>query len=1073
MDHETSYLAKLARPALQRVLPRERLFDLLDRLRQKPVIWVTGPPGCGKTTLVADYIEARKIPCLWYQVDEGDNDPASFFYYMGIGAQRASPEIKTPLPLFTSEFVPGISTFTKRFFTELFDRLKDPSILVLDNCQEADTDPQFSEILRHGLSVVPPGVHIFVLSRRPPPPVLARLNANRLLALVDWEALRFTEQETRDLVEAMGYAGLSEETVDAIHRKTEGWIAGLILMLRQAGHAKVSSMSIALSSREQVFDYFASEVLIHANAELQAFLIKTALLPRMTAPMAEALTDRKDAGEMLAELSRNHFFTDRHDSGQTVYQYHGLFRDFLLVRGRGTTAPESLSKMQDQTAAILESEGFFEDAVSLYLGSGNVDQLARLIPSLAPALLAQGRNRTVEQWITKVPVAFFNKSPWLIYWLGAALMPFNPKESRGQFEAALRCFEDKNDVKGILMALSGILVSITYAFDSFLGFDEWIPVVERFRVEHFEKEATPNSSLIVAAMLYALTLRQPAHESFPLWEQWARTLLEQDIGLGPKTQLLIPLILHRSFSGDLTEAAHFIGLFRRLTGDQNVTPLAFISLWDLETFYSWLKTDFDLCRKACSEALDLAETTGIRALSGFIRGQGAAGELSRGDLKRAGSLLMEMESNSPHAGAWEKALLHSLRLWKALIEEDDAGARFHASVALDYSRTSGMPQTIAIGYLGCALSLHRSGKAHESYKYLTEALNDSRQINTYQTEFACLLAKAEFDLDQRDEISIRKSLAEALALGESWSYFNTIFWRPRVMARLCAKALQLGTEEKYVQVLIRRRDLFPDEPPYDMENWPWLVQIQTLGRFQILVDGKPINSGPKTPKRLLSLLKAIIALGGRGSSEAQVTDGLWPDSDGDTAHRSFATTLHRLRKLIGRHDVIDLSEGRLSLNPRYVWVDVWAFENLVDQADPAWRKGQAAEARLNAVRLTEKAIALYGGSFLSGDPEETWNVSPRERLRTKFIRTVKTLCDHWKEIGEITKAIHCYHRCLEADDRVEEFYHGLMVCHQVAGQKAEALAVYERCKKILSKVWGIEPSRELQALKRTILVKSS
>ena len=251
------------------------------------------------------------------------------------------------------------------------------------------------------------------------------------------------------------------------------------------------------------------------------------------------------------------------------------------------------------------------------------------------------------------------------------------------------------------------------------------------------------------------------------------------------------------------------------------------------------------------------------------------------------------------------------------------------------------------------------------------------------------------------------------------------------------------------------------------------MRIQTLGRFEVFVDGKPAKAGPKTPRRLFSFLKAIIAFGGRDVNETQVADGLWPDSNGDTAHRSFATTLHRLRKFIGRHEVIDLSEGRLSLNPRYVWVDVWAFENLVDQADAAWDNGPNAADTLNGVRLTQRAIDLYGGAFLSGDSEETWTVSPRERLRGKFIRAVKRLCDHWKEAGEIAKAIHCYHRCLEADDLAEEFYHGLMLCHQTAGQNAEALAIYERCRKILTTVWGIEPSSELQALRRAILVKPS
>jgi len=75
-------MSKLARPILPDAFPRKRLFNLLDNMRRQPVIWISGPAGCGKTTLVSSYLESQKLPCLWYQIDEGDKDPATFFYYL-------------------------------------------------------------------------------------------------------------------------------------------------------------------------------------------------------------------------------------------------------------------------------------------------------------------------------------------------------------------------------------------------------------------------------------------------------------------------------------------------------------------------------------------------------------------------------------------------------------------------------------------------------------------------------------------------------------------------------------------------------------------------------------------------------------------------------------------------------------------------------------------------------------------------------------------------------------------------------------------------------------------------------
>ena len=66
-------LAKLTRPKLVAVFPRERLFHLLDEGLAHRAVWITGPPGAGKTTLLSGYVETRRRPALWYQLDGGDD----------------------------------------------------------------------------------------------------------------------------------------------------------------------------------------------------------------------------------------------------------------------------------------------------------------------------------------------------------------------------------------------------------------------------------------------------------------------------------------------------------------------------------------------------------------------------------------------------------------------------------------------------------------------------------------------------------------------------------------------------------------------------------------------------------------------------------------------------------------------------------------------------------------------------------------------------------------------------------------------------------------------------------------
>lgn len=224
-------IAKLTRPDVLGLSQRGRLFALLEAGSRKPVTWVSGPAGSGKTSLVSSYLDARALPCLWYRLDAGDADVATFFYYLGLAARRLAPRAARPLPLLTPEYLQGVGTFTRRYFEALCQNVGRPFALALDDYQEVPEGSGFHEVLREGLYAVPDGVRVLVMSRGAPPPALARLQASSGVCHVGWQDLRFTPDEVMALVAAREGRRLCQASLTALFQRTEGWAAGVVLLL--------------------------------------------------------------------------------------------------------------------------------------------------------------------------------------------------------------------------------------------------------------------------------------------------------------------------------------------------------------------------------------------------------------------------------------------------------------------------------------------------------------------------------------------------------------------------------------------------------------------------------------------------------------------------------------------------------------------------------------------------------------------------------------------------------------------------------------------------------------------------
>jgi len=1116
MTKKNSTIAKISRPRLTSIFRRERLFHLLDKGRNYPVIWITGPPGAGKTTLAASYLDVRKLPCLWYQVDEGDADIASFFYYMGIAIKKAAPGKQRPLPLLTPEYLPNISIFTKRYFEELCRRLKPPFLIVLDNYQDVSTSSRFHDIIIHGLDVIPEGINILVLSRNEPPQQFIRLRANNRISLLEWSEIKFTVDESRKIIQARGKKDISDEAVLQMHEKTDGWVAGLVLLMEIAKTKDVNYQLISKLTPREVFDYFATVTFSKIDEKTRVFLLKTAFLPETTVPMAERLTGVSNAGQILFDLNRKNYFTEVHVHAEPVYQYHPLFREFLLSCAKDTFSCEELSQIQGIAAELLEESGQIEDAAALLRDKKDFERFVQLILNQASTLVVQGRGKTLAEWLFCIPEDIRQKTPWLLYWLGVCQLPFYPEESFKYFDNAFETFRSQGDQTGMWLSWSYLVDTFFHRWDDVSLLDRYISLFESL----FQKETTfPSAEVelrIVSYRFVSMMLRQMHHQEIEEWAEWTFSLSQkyQDVNL--RLQIHYYLACYYMWVGNFTKAGILVSSFHKDVQSGKATPLAMLVGGFMEVMYEWLTGSTDSCLRIVSDGLKLACETGVHLWDGFFLSHGTCAALSSGDIETATKLLRELESGLVRARKIDKAFFHFLMAWKDVLCGHVPSAKEHMKITLSAAVEIKMSYPIALARALMA-QVHFELQAYtEAATELNLAYQIGRHIKSKHVEFTCLLTEAQFTSGYGSTESGKRGNAEerqtslvvhagndaseqrgldilrrAFGLAREQGYVNTFGWRCDIMPRLCVKALEAEIEVKYVQYLVRKRQIIPEEAPLECENWPWPIRIFTLGRFNILKDDKPIQFTGKVQRKPLELFKAITSCGGREVSEDRIADILWPDADGDMAHQSFETTLHRLRRLIGNDNAIKLQGGQLTLDDRYCWVDTWAFERVFEKVkdvfkriedQKAERKGETLTAcisgssnsslsllRTEALRLTEKAISIYKGPFLPADIQYLWTMSTRECLRNMFHQLIIMSGNQLEQTGQWLSAVEHYRKAIEKEDLEEEFYQRLMVCYQHLGQKAEAIKVYNRCCAMLLNILGTNPSSKTKDIYNSLI----
>ncbi len=431
--------AKLQPPRLPPALvARPRLLARLDALWQVPLLLISAPAGFGKSTLAAQWAAdraARGLPpqVAWLALDPGENDPVRFWRYVIAACQRFGADVgRVALAQLDSSarppFAPPPLEPALAALLNDLARLEHPALLVLED-YHLISDGQIHGAVEFFLTHLPQQIHLMLISRGEPPLPLPQLRAAGQMAELSTAELRFTHEELRAFMGQNLPLALSDEALRRVEVRTEGWAAGLRLAaLAAQGQADAEGAAAAIEAfsggQRPVADYLAAAVLDAQPPALQRFLLQTSALPRLSAPLCDAVTGRNDSAERLAQLEQANLFLTPLGGLDGWYRYHGLFAEAMQRAARQRLPEEELRACHERASGWYAQHDMLDDAIEAALAAGMWERAADLIERLVAARPSADPQEParLRRWLEQLPEALLHSRPALCFSYGMVLL---------------------------------------------------------------------------------------------------------------------------------------------------------------------------------------------------------------------------------------------------------------------------------------------------------------------------------------------------------------------------------------------------------------------------------------------------------------------------------------------------------------------------------------------------------------------------------------------------------------------------------------------------------------------------
>lgn len=1038
---------------------RERLLNFIHSNVQMKLVMISAGAGYGKTSLLIDYAHDTDLPVCWLTVDASDGYVPTFIEYLVASIRARFPQFgERVLEALYSYREPAeaIEPFVRLLIDELEQSIDQYMVLILDNYHEVLDSEPVNALLNGLLRYLPEQCHIILASRGIPRRLLlSQLASRQEVAGLGVKQLCFTEDEIRLVLERLGRDDLSPEQIHLLSERSEGWITA-ILLAAQTSWSDTTQEIVRLSgSNEMVFEFLADEVLEKQPAHIRRFLLGSALLPEMSPPLCDALLEITDSAQMLAGLFAQNLFTSRLDGEGVWYQYHHLFREFLVARLERDD-PETHRLLNRRRARLMRDQGNWSQAIESYLEARAFPEAAETIEIAAPELFAAGERARLSQWIDALPESVREEHPMLLLRRGRIYVEAERwEQAEPLLERAYRALLEREEILGASRAL--VQRAIAYRLQG--RFEEAIITCQRVLelggerdplaatqthhtlglCYHMQGDLERGESEMRRALELAQGQMDDTNAAFIAHDMGNMAVMRGKLlegrqryhqallhwrKIGNPSNLAMTLqslgVVHQ-YQGQYAEAQNRFEESLARARDHDAPRLqvyALLNLGDLARDTN----QYDRAQEIYQQALDLASATSITNL--MLYAQIAQADLFRlgGEYLQASRILVETQdqvdaSRMPHEAALCNWALGALRS----AQGDVAAAKQALSAALDLFARLGMQRELARTHLHLALLAYRQNPEQ------TPAL----------------------------ERELRLHLARVADLRQELGTAQFIVAEGPVVIPLLQYGID-GLDGTRIRAEIEQ--LFPSaQMPALLRVLPSNYPLEFLGLQggRVLVDGRPVTHWESAVAREMVFLLATYP---EGLERDRIIDMLWPDISPAKATSQFYATMHRARKVLGAKALVyEHGLYRLERDGLYRY-DVAEFQGLAKLG-----RGHSDSAHIARVQ----AMQLYYSDFLETSDQD-WANTLRHSLRLEMVNMLGAEADYLAQLGQLAEAEALFLRMLAFDALDERAHRGVMLCRAKRSDQAGALRQFRECVRILKDELQAEPSSATQALFRAI-----